>query len=72
MQHGMAWVGLGLLPANTKAATRADLNNLGGFAGALSQSPADAAPAEMFEGDLNTAEALGERFATFVATHKKS
>ena len=70
MQHSMAWVGLDILPANTKAATRADINNLGGFSGALAQSPADAAPAEMFQGDLDTASALGARFAKFVAGHK--
>ena len=54
----------------TKAATRADINNLGGFSGALAQSPADAAPSEMFQGDLDTASALGARFAKFVAGHK--
>jgi NAD(P)H dehydrogenase (quinone) len=70
MQHCMAWVGLDILPANTKAATRSDLNNLGGFSGALAQTPADAAPSEMVQGDLDTAAALGTRFATFVAQHK--
>ncbi len=69
MQHGMAWVGLDVLPANTKAATRNDLNNIGGFSGALMQTPADASVDEMVQGDLDTATVLGERFATFVATH---
>ena len=55
MQHGMAWVGLDTLPANTKAATRNDLNNIGGFSGALMQTPADASVDEMVQGDLDTA-----------------
>ncbi len=69
MQHGMAWVGTGMMPANTKAATRESLNYVGGFTGALAQSPADASVEEMVKGDLETAEAYGERFATFVAGH---
>ncbi len=71
MQHSMAWVGTGLMPANSKAATRESVNYLAGYSGALSQSPSDASPAEMFAGDLATAEAFGERFGTFVAAHKK-
>jgi multimeric flavodoxin WrbA len=71
MQHGMAWVGLGMLPASTKAADRNDPNRLGGSIGAISQSPADAGVDEMFLGDLQTAETYGERFANFVAAHKK-
>jgi len=72
MQHSMAWVGTGMMPANNKAATRDSLNYVGGFSGALSQSPSDASPDEMFAGDLETAEAFGKRFATFVAAHKKA
>jgi len=71
MQHGMAWVGLGMMPANTKAATRGDLNNLGASSGAFAASPADASVDEMIEGDLLTAEALGERFALFLKAHGK-
>ncbi|MCX7933132.1 MAG: flavodoxin family protein [Rhodovarius sp.] len=63
MQHGMLWVGTGLMPANTKAAQRNDINWLAGFAGALAQSPADAAPEEMFPGDLETARLFGARVA---------
>jgi multimeric flavodoxin WrbA len=70
MQHSMVWVGLGHMPANTKASTRADLNNLGAFGGAIAQSPSDASPEEMFQGDLDTAAALGERVAKFTAAHK--
>ena len=29
-QHGGVWVSLGMLPSNSKAATRSDVNNLGG------------------------------------------
>jgi len=72
MQHGMAWVGTAQMPANTKAATRDDLNWIGGYSGALAQSPSDASVDEMRPGDLATAEAFGERFATFVAAHKKA
>ncbi len=72
MQHSMAWVGTGMMPSNSKTATRESLNYLGAFSGALSQSPADASPAEMVEGDLLTAEAFGERFGHFVAAHKKA
>ncbi|HVE22130.1 MAG TPA: flavodoxin family protein [Acidocella sp.] len=70
MQHGMAWVGLDILPANTKKATRNDLNNIGAFSGAMMQTPADASVDEMVQGDLDTATALGERFTRFVARHK--
>lgn len=44
MQHGMVWVGTGMMPANSKAATRNDINYVGGFTGLLAQSPADATP----------------------------
>ena len=72
LQHGMAWVGTGMMPSNTKAATRDAMNYLGGYSGALAQSPSDASPDEMPAGDLATAEAFGARFATFVAAHKKA
>lgn len=64
MQHGMVWVGTGLMPANTKAATRDDVNFLGAFAGLMAQSPADASPEEgPRPGDLTTARLFGERVA---------
>lgn len=62
-QHGGIWVSLGLLPANQKASTRDDLNNLGGSAGLLVQSPSDASVDEVPAGDLNTAIAYGKRVA---------
>ena len=62
MQHSMAWIGLGLLPSSTKSASRNDPNWLGGFAGALAQSPSDASPEEgPLPGDLETAFLLGQR-----------
>lgn len=64
MQHGMIWAGTGMMPSNTKAATRNDLNFLGGFTGLLAQSPADASPDEAPPaGDLETAKAFGARIA---------
>ncbi|CAD6524115.1 flavodoxin family protein [Paraburkholderia sabiae] len=71
MQHGMIWAGLGLLPANTKAATRNDLNYVGGYAGLLSQSPADASPDEApLPGDIETAKVFGARIAAVTARWK--
>ncbi|MBN3758930.1 flavodoxin family protein [Paraburkholderia sp. Tr-20389] len=71
MQHSMIWAGLGIMPANTKAATRNDLNYVGGFAGLLSQSPADASPDEAPPpGDLDTAKVFGARIAAVTARWK--
>ncbi len=63
MQHGMIWVSQGLKPANTKAAKRDDVNYLVSYSGAMAHSPADASPAEMSPGDLETARLFGERVA---------
>jgi multimeric flavodoxin WrbA len=30
-QHSMLWVGTGMMPVNAKAATRDDINNVGGY-----------------------------------------
>ncbi|MDO5623454.1 MAG: flavodoxin family protein [Pseudomonadota bacterium] len=70
MQHGGLWVGTGMMPANQKASRRDDLNYVGGFAGALATSPADAGVAEMHTGDLDTARAFGERVAATAARLK--
>ena len=61
MQHGGVWVGNGMMPANTRAAARDDVNWMGTFAGACSQSPVDASAAEMAPGDLETGRLFGER-----------
>ena len=66
-QHGGIWVSLGLHPANSKAATRADVNNLGGSVGLLVQSPSDASVDEIPSGDLATAKLYGERIAAVTA-----
>jgi NAD(P)H dehydrogenase (quinone) len=62
-QHSMLWVGTGMLPSNTKAAQRNDLNYLGSFVGAMAQTPSDASGAEMLPGDLTTAKQFGIRVA---------
>ncbi len=63
MQHGGLWVSNGMMPSNTKAAQRNDVNWIGSFAGAYAQSPVDASPAEMLPGDLETGRLFGERIA---------
>ena len=63
MQHGGIWVGLGILPSSSKAATRNDPNYLGSYSGAVAQSPSDASAGEMLPGDLETARSLGRRVA---------
>lgn len=66
-QHGMFWVGTGMLPSNAKASTRDDLNNLGGNAGLITATPSDASTDEMVPGDIKTAKAFGERLVEAVA-----
>ena len=66
-QHGGIWVSLGIPPANTKAAQRTDLNNLGGSVGLLVQSPSDASVDEIPQGDLDTAKVYGKRVAEVAA-----
>jgi len=63
MQHGGLWVGTGLMPSNSKAATRNDINYVGSSAGAMAQTPSDASVAEMPSGDLETARLFGQRVA---------
>jgi NAD(P)H dehydrogenase (quinone) len=62
-QHGMLWVGQGELPANSKAATRSDINNLASSAGLMTATPSDASPDEMIDGDIATAKLFGKRIA---------
>jgi NAD(P)H dehydrogenase (quinone) len=63
MQHGGVWVGTGLMPSNSKAAKRDDVNYVGSFAGAMMQTPSDASADEVNAGDLETARLYGERIA---------
>ena len=67
MQHGMVWVGTGMMPVNNKAATRADINNVGSSAGLMTATPSDASVDEMVPGDIATARAFGERLKAAVA-----
>jgi multimeric flavodoxin WrbA len=62
-QHGMIWVGLGLMPGNNSSTgSPEDLNRLGSYLGAMAQSNADATPEQAPPAsDLRTAEALGIR-----------
>ncbi|NWF45493.1 flavodoxin family protein [Hydrogenophaga sp. D2P1] len=70
MQHGMIWVSQGLMPSNTKAAQRDDVNYLVSYSGAIAQSPSDASANEMLPGDLKTARLFGERVAEVAAKFK--
>jgi len=70
MQHGGIWVGTALMPANSKAAQRNDINFVGSFSGAMAQSPSDSSPAEMLPGDLETARLFGKRVAEVAAKFK--
>ncbi len=63
MQQGGVWVGTGMMPSNSKAAQRNDINFVGSSAGAMAQSPSDSSPAEMLTGDLETARLFGKRVA---------
>jgi multimeric flavodoxin WrbA len=67
LQHSGLWVGTGMMPANSKAATRDSLNNLGAFAGLMTATPSDASTDEMVAGDIATAKVFGERLAATVA-----
>jgi multimeric flavodoxin WrbA len=67
MQHGGIWVGTALMPSNSKAAQRNDINYVGSFSGAMAQSPSDASAAEMPQGDLDTAKLFGQRVAEVAA-----
>ena len=67
MQHSTLWVGTGLMPSNTKAASRDDINYLDSFGGLMTQSPSDAGTDEApTNGDIETDEAFGVHVATIV------
>ncbi|MDO9285297.1 MAG: flavodoxin family protein [Aquabacterium sp.] len=66
MQHSGLWVGTGMMPANSKAATRNDINFVGSSAGLMTATPSDASTDEMVAGDIATAKAFGERLAATV------
>ena len=68
-QHGMIWVGLGLMPGNNHSqGSVEDIKRLGSFLGAMAQSNADQGPdAGPIASDLKTAEQLGQRVAETAA-----
>ncbi|MFI5718872.1 flavodoxin family protein [Nocardia sp. NPDC051750] len=69
MQHGMVWVGLGLLDGNGRSTgSNSALNRLGAYAGAMAQSNSDQGIEGMQDSDLRTASALGERVARQVVS----
>lgn len=70
MQHGMVWVSQGLMPSQTKAARRDDINYLVSYSGAMAQSPSDTGAADMAAGDLETARLLGQRVAELARRFK--
>ncbi len=59
-----------MLPANNSAASRADVNNLGGSVGLMVQCASDAGADQIPSGDLETARRYGERVATVAARFK--
>jgi multimeric flavodoxin WrbA len=71
MQHSGIWVGTGLMPSNSKAAKRDDVNYVGSSAGAMMQTPSDASADEVNVGDLETARLYGERI-TKIASELKA
>jgi multimeric flavodoxin WrbA len=62
-QHGMFWVGTGMMPSNSKNAKRDDINYLASSAGLMTATPSDASVDEMVPGDIATAKAFGKRVA---------
>jgi multimeric flavodoxin WrbA len=66
-QHSMFWVGTGIMPSNSKAATRNDLNYVASFSGLMTATPSDASADEMVPGDIATAKAFGVRIAAATA-----
>jgi len=71
-QHGKLWVGMGMHAPNGKAATRSDINNVGGYSGLMTVSPSDASPDEMVPGDIATAKIFGKRVADAAAKFLKA
>jgi len=64
MQHGMIWAGLGMMPGNNSSkGSEDDLNRLGSFGGAMTQSASDRGAEAIPASDLRTAEHLGRRVA---------
>lgn len=70
MQHSMIWIGTGFLNGADKTlGTDLELNRLGGYLGAMSQSPQGST--EPIKADLATAERFGKRIAEVVVAWGK-
>lgn len=70
-QHGMIWVNLNLMPGNNSSTgSVSDINRLGGFIGAMSQSNVDEGADTMLQSDLDTASHLGARVADLASRVK--
>ncbi len=67
MQHSGVWVGTGMMPSNSKAATRDDINYVASSSGLMTATPSDAGVDEMVAGDLATAAVFGKRLADVTA-----
>ena len=67
MQHSGLWVGTGMMPSNSKAANRDDINRLVSSGGPSTTTPSDASTDEMVAGDLATARKFSERLAAAAA-----
>lgn len=64
LQHGMIWVGLGMLPGyNHSKGSVDDLNRLGASVGAMAQANADPGVEGIAASDPRTMEALGRHVA---------
>jgi len=73
MQHGMVWVGLGLMPGNNSSkGSPEDLNRMGSFTGLMTQSNVDQGADAIPASDLKTAEHLGRRVAQFAAARLRA
>ena len=72
-QQGMLWVSLGLMPGNNNSKGSVnDLNRLGSFSGAMSQSNVDQGAEGMLESDLATAAHLGKRVAEMTLRYSRA
>jgi multimeric flavodoxin WrbA len=69
-QHGMFWVGTGMMPMNAKEHTRDNINNLAGSTGLITATPSNASVDEMVPGDIATAKVFGARITEALALLK--
>lgn len=71
-QQSMIWVSLGLMPGNNSSkGSTDDLNRIGSYSGAMSQSNVNQGADAMLESDLKTAAHLGKRVAETALRFKK-